>query len=182
MRHLGTRILETDRLILRPFRVDDAGAMFANWANDPEVTRYLTWPPHSSVDVSRDVLRGWISQYDRLDYYSWAIVLRSLGQPIGSIAVVKHDDDLAMVQMGYCIGRQWWRQGLTSEALQRLVRFFFDAVGVNRLEATHDPRNSHSGQVMRKSGLRYEGTMRQAARNNQGLCDSAIYAILAADR
>lgn len=182
MQHLGTRILETDRLILRPFCVDDAGAMFANWANDPEVTRYLTWPPHSSVDVSREVLRGWISQYDRLDYYSWAIVLRSLGQPIGSIAVVKHDDDLAMVQMGYCIGRQWWRQGLTSEALQRLVRFFFDEVGVNRLEATHDPRNPHSGQVMRKSGLRYEGTMRQAARNNQGLCDSAIYAILAADR
>lgn len=55
MKHKGTVILETDRLILRRFSVDDAEAMFRNWANDPDVTKYLTWPPHADVSVSEAV-------------------------------------------------------------------------------------------------------------------------------
>ena len=64
MKHLGTKRVETERLILRRFTMDDADAMFRNWANDPEVTKYLTWPAHTSVEVSRMVLESWVSQYD----------------------------------------------------------------------------------------------------------------------
>ncbi len=56
MKHCGTQTLETKRLILRRFTVRDADAMYTNWASDPEVTRYLTWPAHAGVETSRAVL------------------------------------------------------------------------------------------------------------------------------
>ena len=60
MRHLGARVLHTPRLILRPFREEDAEAMFRNWASDPQVTKFLTWPTHPNVEVSRGVLKDWV--------------------------------------------------------------------------------------------------------------------------
>ena len=63
MKHCGTQTLETDRLLLRRFVVDDADAMFQNWASDPEVTKYLTWPPHADAEVSKAVLEAWVSSY-----------------------------------------------------------------------------------------------------------------------
>lgn len=178
MKHLGTRTIKTRRLCLRPFSPGDAPAMFRNWASDPEVTRYLTWPAHDSPDVSAWVLKDWCSHYEEPSYYQWAIELKELGEPIGSIAVVRQDGSAQWVELGYCIGKPWWHQGIVSEALNALVAFFFDEVGTGRIQARHDPRNPNSGAVMRKCGMRYEGTLRRADRNNQGICDAAIYAIL----
>jgi ribosomal-protein-alanine N-acetyltransferase len=182
MTHKGTVTLETERLILRRFTLDDVDAMFKNWANDPEVTKYLTWQPHGNPENSREIIKSWIELYDKPDFYSWAIVLKSTGEAIGSISIVHKNDDIHMVHIGYCIGKALWRKGITSEALCQLVRFFFEDVGVNRIESRHDPRNPNSGAVMRKSGLVYEGTLRQADKNNQeGFCDACYYAILADD-
>lgn len=182
MKHLGTKKLETDRLILRQFTIEDTDAMYNNWASDPEVTKYLTWPNHETVEISNTVLTDWISRYSKDDYYQWAIILKdNFDEPIGSISAVHKDDAIEMVHIGYCIGKKWWKQGITSEALAALIKFFFEEVGVNRIEARYDPRNPYSGKVMMKCGLKYEGTHREADWNNQGRCDSAIYAILAKD-
>lgn len=86
-----------------------------------------------------------------------------------------------MVHVGYCIGRQWWNQGITSDSLSLIISYLFDEVKVNRIEAIHDPRNPSAGKVMLKCGFKYEGTQREAAWNNQGLCDASLYAILAKD-
>ena len=182
MNHLGTQTIETGRLILRRFTADDAQAMYDNWASDPEVTRYLTWPAHQSQEISRLVVTDWVSHYDQADYYQWAIVLRDLGQPIGSISVITHNDQTAMAHVGYCLGRAWWHQGIMSEALGAVIAFLFDQVGANRIESMHDPRNPHSGGVMKKCGMQYEGTSRQSDLNNQGICDACHYAILSSDR
>lgn len=182
MNHLGTKQIETDRLILRRFTLDDAPAMYRNWASDPEVTKHMTWPVHSAVEISEAVLTDWTSHYIEENYYQWAIVPKSLGQPIGSISAVRIHDTLGKVEIGYCIGRQWWHQGIMTEALQAVIAFFLNDVGANRVEACHDPKNPHSGGVMRKCGMTYEGTQRQAGMNQQGICDLAWYAILAQDR
>ena len=140
MKHCGTQRIETDRLILREFSLDDAEAMFRNWASDPEVVKYLTWPAHADVDVSREVLKDWVSSYMQKDYYQWAIVLKENGNdPIGSMSAVKVNDDI-------------------------------------------DMRNPHSGMVMKKCGMKYEGTMRSSDRNNQGICDASWYALLRSER
>lgn len=67
MEHLGTKNMETKRLILRPFQIDDDTCMYKNWANDNDVTHFLTWPTHSSVEVSKIVLSDWIPKYAKKD-------------------------------------------------------------------------------------------------------------------
>ena len=182
MKHLGTQIIETSRLILRPFRLEDAQAMYENWASDPEVTKYMTWPTHFGVEISSMVLSDWTSHYAEENYYQWAIVLKELGQPIGSISVVRFHDRIGKAEVGYCVGKAWWHRGIMTEALGAVIRFLLHKVGFNRVEACHDPNNPSSGKVMAKCGMRFEGTQRQASFNNQGLCDLSWYGILASDR
>ena len=178
MKHLGTKTIETERLILRPFTLADAEVMFRNWASDPEVTKYLSWPTHDSVEVSRWVLGDWCSHYGEPDFYQWAIVLKELGEPIGSIAAVRSNNEAKWVEIGYCIGPKWWRRGYVSEALNALIRFFFEEVGALRIQAKHDANNPNSGAVMRKCGMVCEGTLRRAGVNNQGIIDEVVYSIL----
>lgn len=66
--------------------------------------------------------------------------------------------------------------------MKAVMNFLFDRVGVNRIEAGHDVRNPNSGKVMEKVGMRKEGVLRQAGRNNQGLFDLVFYAMLKQDR
>ncbi len=180
--HKGTQTIETPRLILRRARMEDARPMFDNWASDPEVTKFLTWPTHSSVDVTKTVLARWIGEYEKDDYYLWMIVCKEIDQPIGSISAVRQNESVGSAEIGYCIGRRWWHKGIMTEALKAVMDFLFREVGMNRIEARHDPNNPHSGEVMKKCGMKYEGTARAADRNNQGICDAAHYAILRSDR
>ena len=182
MKHCGTQRLETERLILRKFVIEDAAAMYKNWASDEEVTKYLTWPAHSSEEISRIVTEDWVNAYSEENFYQWAIVLKDIEEPIGSMSVVHMDEDISMVHVGYCIGRNWWNKGITSEALKAVIAFFFDVVDVNRIEAKHDLQNPNSGKVMKKCGMKYEGTLRQSDRNNQGICDTCYYALLKSER
>lgn len=181
MEHKGTKRLEASRLILRPFTAEDGEAMYRNWANDPEVTKYLTWPAHPSADVSSHLAAYWAEEAKKPDCYQWAIVPRELGEPIGSVAVVSHWDDIAQCELGYCIGRAWWGQGIMTEAVREVIRYLFREVGMNRIEACHDVNNPASGRVMEKAGMVKEGVRRQGGKNNQGVVDVAVYAILAKD-
>lgn len=179
MKHFGTQQLESKRLILRRYKNEDYMAMYRNWANDAEVTKYLTWPPHEDPEVSRKIMEEWVRSYADEKYYHWAIVLKENGdEPIGDIAAVDMNEAIHMVHIGYCMGRKWWHKGIMSEALETVMRFFFERVEVKRIESRHDPRNPHSGGVMKKCGMKYEGTLRSADWNNQGICDACYYAIL----
>lgn len=182
MNHLGTKRIETDRLLLRPFTVEDAQAMYDNWASDPEVTKYLTWTAYQSEETANEILSIWTKEYEKQDFYQWAIELKNLGQPIGSISVVEMKERALAAHIGYCIGRNWWHQGIMSEALRAVMDFLFDEVGFNRLESRHDPNNPNSGKVMMKCGMKYECTMRQSDWNNQGICDASWYALLKDER
>lgn len=181
MKHLGTKPLETDRLLLRAFIPEDASAMYQNWASDPEVTKYLTWPAHEPEAVTAQMIATWIAQYQDPKYYQWAILWKKSMEPIGSISVVEMDESILEATVGYCIGRPWWHQDVMTECFSAVIRYLFEEVGFNRITANHDINNPHSGMVMKKCGLRYEGTHRQASRNNQGICNSSIYAILQED-
>ena len=178
LKHTGTQTIETARLILRKAEGRDAQPMFRNWASDPEVTKYLTWPAHGSVAVSEMVIGSWLQEYDTENYYQWMIVLKELGEPIGSISVVRQNESIGEMEIGYCIGKKWWHRGIVSEALTAVMGYLFTQVGASRIAARHDPNNPHSGGVMRKCGMQYEGTSRGSDRNNQGICDTAQYAIL----
>ena len=178
MTHKGTATIETERLILRHFSPQDAEAAFANWCSDPAVTEFLTWPPHANVQATRGVLESWAASGEKPNFYQWAIVLKEIGQPIGSISVVGSDENVGQLEIGYCIGSKWWHRGITSEAFAAVIAFLFDEVGADRIQARHAVENPRSGSVMKKCGLVYEGTLRQAGRCNRGITDLCIYSIL----
>ena len=183
MNHLGTQVLETDRLILRPFRVEDAQAMFRNWAGDPAVTEYLTWPTHRDEGVTASVVRNWVSRSGDPTSYQWALELKSLGEPIGSIAVVRAAENgpVSTAEVGYCMGTAWWGQGLMPEALKAVIAFLFDRVGYTRVEARHCAENPKSGRVMQKAGMTRVGVFRQADLCNHGVGDLVVYEMLPDD-
>ena len=178
MNHKGTITIETERLLLRRFHHNDAQAMFENWESDSKVTEFLQWKTATDVSEAEQVLCEWINGYEHDDFYQWAIVLKELGEPIGSISVVGKNEKLDIVHIGYCIGSKWWHQGITTEAFRALIPFFFNEVGVKRIESQHDPNNPNSGKVMQKCGLKYEGTLRQADWSNKGIVDACVYSLL----
>ena len=183
LHHKGTVTIETDRLILRRFAMEDAEAMFRRWASDDEVTKHLTWPTHSSLEISKMVLTDWTSHYPEPDFYNWAIVLKENGpKPIGNISTAHVKESTLCATMGYCMSRAHWRKGIMAEALTALIAFLFDEVGFNRIEADHDIENPASGRVMQKAGMTFEGTARQGGRNNRGIVDICHWAILRSDR
>ena len=173
MNHIGTKTIRTQRLLLRRVRSEDAGAMYQNWASDPEVTKYLSWPTHENVEISQWVTDDWVKSYEKPDFYQWGIDFD--GELIGTISVVELREDTA--EVGYCIGRSWWHRGIVSEALTGVMKFLFEEVDVLRIEATHDTRNPNSGGVMRKCGMEFVQTRCGQDRNNQGTCDVHVYGI-----
>ncbi len=179
--HKGTHMLETSRLILRKAQREDAEAMFRNWASDPEVTKFLTWPTYDTVETAYPILDFWAKSYESPDFYQWMIVFKEIGEPIGSISVVRLEEPTETAEIGYCIGKNWWHQGIMTEALGAVMDYLFREVGMQRIEAKHDTRNPHSGGVMKKCGMRYVKTALASDQNNQGICDTACYAILRSD-
>lgn len=88
MKHKGTITIQTDRLGLSAFQLSDAHAAFKNWTSDERVTEFLRWPTHTDISITERVIRSWIEQGQRVDFYQWAIVLKEINEPIGTISVV----------------------------------------------------------------------------------------------
>lgn len=160
MTHVGTKPIETDRLLLRPFALSDAEQMYKNWATDLQVTTWMRWNPHADIGVTRATLEDWVPRYDSPEYYHWGIVLKDSGALIGSIGVLRGTEPGQEDQWepGYCIGRAFWGQGHTTEALQAVMDYFVPATGAgeDNLISCHAVGNPASGRVMEKAGFVYD--------------------------
>lgn len=179
--HKGTVTLESERLILRKFTMDDSAAMFSNWANDPEVAKYMRWTAHKDLGETENVLRDRIERYSNLNTYHWAIILKGIDMTVGNIVLVGTNEYDMCAEVAYCLGRQYWGQGIITEALKTVLRFGLAEVGFNRIEAYHAVNNPASGKVMKNAGMKYEGTMRKKYLSHVGFEDSDLYAILRED-
>ena len=156
MNHKGTVELETKRLILRRFKIEDAEDMFNNWAQSEEVTRYLSWFCHKSIEDSKEVISTWIDSYDDNEYYQWAMYIKGDNKTIGSIGKVDRNKEGNIMELGYCISEDYWNKGIVTEALIRISEFFFEEVDLDKLYAKHHIDNPASGKVMRKAGMEFE--------------------------
>lgn len=153
MQHIGTKQLETERLILRRYRMEDADDMFANWVTDPEVVRFWDWKPHQDIAETKSLLRSWINEYEKDDYYHWVIVCKNNMQAIGYIYLDSIDNLECSGAVHYLLSKVYWNQGLMSEACKRIIKYAFQEVGFNRIYSYHHSDNAASGKVMQKSGM-----------------------------
>ena len=144
--------LETERLILRKLRSEDCDRIFSCWANDEEVTRYLTWFPHRSPVETRTVLDRWLEEYNQSDCYRFGIELKESQQLIGMLDVVDYRD--GNPEIGYVLGRAYWNQGYMTEAFAAVVQYLFEE-GFSCIHIRADERNIGSNAVIRKNGFEF---------------------------
>ncbi|MBY0755345.1 GNAT family N-acetyltransferase [Clostridium sardiniense] len=178
MIHKGTQKLDTNRLSLEQFKLDDAKAAFKNWVNDLEVTKYLTWNPHGDLSVTRSLIEQWVNEYEKYDNYNWAIHLKDENEVIGSIVIVEIDEKNKSCDIGYCMSKKYWGKGIMTESLNAVIDYLFGEVDFNKITARHDTRNIASGKVMIKNGMKYIKTVKGIQKpNDKGVCNVKIYEI-----
>lgn len=145
-------ILETERLILRPWREDDAEDLY-KYACDPDVGPIAGWRVHTSVENSREIIRTVLSAPE-----TYAVCLKSDGRPIGSIGF--HRNDLAEAddeyELGYWIGKEFWGQGLIPEASREMLRYAFEELHLARIWCGYYDGNEKSRRVQEKLGFVYQ--------------------------
>lgn len=158
------RTIGTDRLRLRVPRLDDARAAFDTWCCDPEVTRYLTWTPHASVEDTRAFLARAIESWDRgTGHLPW-IIEKKEGAPIGTIGVtLEGSPEPRRATFGYCLGVAFWGRGLATEAARAVVTATLAIPSVRRVWTVCDVENAASARVLEKCGMEHEGVLRRWA-------------------
>jgi len=171
-------VLETRRLILRKMRMKDAKDIY-EWTSDPEVARYVLWNAHTSLRDTRSFLRYSRSCYRHGLPASWGIELRSAGKIIGTIGVIWYSQENRSCEIGYSMSRDFWNQGIMTEAARAVIFSLFRSLPLNRIEAQHDIRNPASGKVLLKCGMTREGILRQRLKNKGEWADVALWSLLA---
>ena len=152
--------LETSRLLLRPWRAEDAADLYA-YAKDPDVGPAAGWPPHSSVDNSRDLIRGVLSAPE-----TYAVCRKADGRPIGSIGLKMGEatdltDRADECELGYWIGKPFWGQGLIPEAAQEILRHGFEDLCMRAIWCGYYDGNDKSRRVQEKLGFCYHHTTQE---------------------
>lgn len=168
-------ILRGDRVNLRSFDLRDAKD-FYEVCSDHKVTEYLTWNPHISINETIDILK---EKFINNPLF-FAIELKEESKCIGCIDM-RLDAENKKGSFGYMLGSKYWNIGLMTESLNMVFDLFFNKLLLNRVEATHYVGNEGSGKVMKKCGMKYEGTSPQELIIKGEFVDVVRYALLSKD-
>jgi ribosomal-protein-alanine N-acetyltransferase len=151
-------IIETPRLILRRPVLEDAASIFERYARDPDVTRYLTWRPHQSIEQTKEFLRRCCALSERREAFPWVIVAKGETGPIGMIDLRPQGE---RAEIGYVLARPYWGQGYMTEAAHAVVEWVLRQPGIYRVWAVCDVENTASARVLEKVGMQREGVLRR---------------------
>ena len=176
-RFLGNPMLATERLTLRKFAIDDAIDVY-QYAKNCEVARFVTWEPHRTIGDSISFINWTLGRYDCDEAGEWGIEYKETGRIIGALGFVQVETVNSCASIGYVLSRDFWGMGIMTEAVGRLIRFGFEEMGLNRIEAVHVPENEGSGRVMQKAGMNFEGLLKQKLFAKGRYWDVKQYAIL----
>lgn len=154
-------ILETERIRLRPLSIRDASQVF-EYASEPDVAKFVTWEHHRTLSDSMHFLHQITQQYKEGIVSPWGIVYKEENRLIGTGGYHWWHKEHARAEFGFAISSAYWNRGLMTEALAEIIRFGFEIMGLNRIEASCYPENSASEKVMVKCGLTFEGTIRES--------------------
>lgn len=152
---METPVLETDRLILRPFRKSDAEDVFTCWESDPEVAKYMFWTSHNDPEKTKEWIRFEIVQIQVSDWYRFALVTKDSNELIGT-ALIYYEDEVQSWEIGYNLGRKFWGKGYTAEAMKRVLKFSKEVLHLTEVVGRYAKENPASGNVMRKLGFTFE--------------------------
>ena len=150
-------MLETERLILRCWNESDAEDLY-KYASNPDVGPIAGWPVHTSVENSKDIIKGVLSEPD-----TYAVVLKETGHSVGSIGLMRGEASNIGIsdmeaEIGYWIGVPYWGQGLIPEAVNEIMRYGFDELKLEKIWCGYFDGNEKSKRVQEKCGFHYSHT------------------------
>ena len=169
--------IETERLILRKMNLNDAQDLY-EYASDAEVTRYVTWDTHKSIEDYRNFLKSVIQRYEKKEVSGWGVVLKENKKFIGTCGYMWWHIGCARAEMGYALSRKYWDKGLMTETVKEIIKFGFEKMKLNRIEARCMIGNIASEKVMEKVGMTFEGIMREQMYAKGVFSDLKMYSIL----
>jgi ribosomal-protein-alanine N-acetyltransferase len=149
----------TERLLLRKPVTEDAVPIFEEYAQDEEITQFLTWVPHQSIQDTKAFIKRCSLSWKKGTAFPWTIIRKADNQLLGMIEIVAIDQ--SGVNIGYVLARPFWGQGYMMEALQALIQWAMEQNDIYRVWAICDVNNISSTRVMEKSGLQKEGILRR---------------------
>ena len=160
MNACGTQLIETERLILRPFTYEDAGSMMTNWAGDDYVQKMYGEPSYKTLEAVNKLLSKYIGSYDKKYYFRWAVIEKASGECIGQTAYFLVDTSGHFGEIEYCIGTAFQGKGYATEATKAVIGYGFEKIGFHKVQICVRPSNAPSKKVIEKCGFTYEGTLR----------------------
>lgn len=160
MNFIGTKTLETDRLILRKVKLEDAYIAYENWCNSDIVDKYVLWKKHNNIEETLEIYSKWVEDYEDLKTFRWIVELKDTHDLIGTIDVSKKFIKYGSCEIGYCYSEKYWNKGYATEALLKVVKFLFEECNADIVNASFMENNPASGRVMEKVGMIYEGILR----------------------
>jgi ribosomal-protein-alanine N-acetyltransferase len=153
-----TERIETSRLVLRKPRMDEAHAVFAGWSRDKEVTRYLTWRPHTGIEQTKEFIQSCLTAWENQTRFPYMITLKENGEVVGMIDPRIEGPKLGI---GYVAAHAHWGKGYVPEAIRAIIDWAFQQPTVYRVYATTDVENTASQRVLEKVGMQCEGILRK---------------------
>ena len=177
-------VFSTERLLMREMKPCDSFDMF-EYARRPDVTRYLTWSPHPNREYTREYLQFLTTKYRAGEFYDWALIWCADGDAkqkmIGTCGFTRFDLPNNSAEVGYVINPEFRGRGIAPEAVRRVLKYGFEELGLNRIEAHYMCGNEQSRRVMEKVGMRFEGVHRSSLIKNGEYRDVGICSILASE-
>ncbi len=169
--------IETERILLRKMSLNDAKDMF-EYAQDSQVSKYITWYAHHSIQDSKLFLQDTINNYQNNQVSSWGIVHKAEQKFIGTAGFIDWNIEQARAEIGYTLSGKYWGKGYMTEVVNAIIYFGFTTMMLNRIEARCVIENIASARVMEKVGMKYEGILRQCMFIKGKYRDLKIYSIL----
>lgn len=152
---MNTPVLETERLILRPFCREDAADVIYCWESDPDVAKYMFWTSHNDIEKTKEWIDFELGQIEKHDWYRFAIVLKGTNVLIGT-ALIYYEEKVDCWEIGYNLGKKYWTKGYATEAMKKVIEFAISQLKLSQIVGRYAKENPASGSVMKKLGFVYE--------------------------
>lgn len=152
---MKTPILETERLILRPVKEDDVTAIFDCWMQDEDVSRYMCWKASFDINEAKEFVSFELGNLENDEWNRFIIELKESGEVIGTCLIFYNDEEDNW-DISYNLGKKYWGNGYTSEAMKKVMDYAIDVLGIKECIAVHAVENPASGRVIEKLGFQYE--------------------------
>ena len=173
-----TKEIDSENLFLRKFKLDDYKDMFGNWASDQEVANMSGFPKHRNEEDTKTVIKIWLDEYNEENIFNWAIVEKISSQVIGSITVVNKDIKNRTCEIGYNIGKDFWKKGYGSQAVSLVLDYLFETKLFDVITANCLKGNIASKRVLEKNGFVQEGLLRHRTVINDKFHDKYMFSLL----